>query len=169
MRLTIIPSDGSVYVDGSGYTNLDLTWIPEIDGKKVHAVQWLDGEGEVEFVGPEQNLKINDLGVFEQAISLWNEKKEEEEAFLKQQLELEERRKREEEERLRSQFITFDDYDEEYGLGIEEFSELDEKPYIPPTPTHIPPVEPPLAYADTNEEDEDEDLFYDIEELLKEI
>ena len=50
MRLTIIPSDGSIYVDCRGYTNLDLTWIPEIDGKKVHAVQWEDGQGEVEFV-----------------------------------------------------------------------------------------------------------------------
>jgi hypothetical protein len=169
MRLSIIPSDGSVYVDGSGYINIDLSWIPEIDGKKIHAVQWLDDEGEIEFVGSAQNMKINDLGIFEQAISLWNEKKEEEEAFLKRQLELEERRKREEEERLKSQFITFDDFDEEYGLDIEEFTELDEKPYIPPTPTHIPPVEPPLAYKDTTEEDEDEDLFYDIEELLKEI
>lgn len=169
MKLSIIPVDGSVYVDGVGYTNIDLSWIPEIDGKKVHAVQWLDDEGEVEFVGPDQNMKINKLGVFEQAVSLWNEKKEEHEAFLQQQLELEERRKREEEERIKSQFITFDEFDEEYGLDINEFTELDEKPYIPPTPTHIPPVEPPLAYKDSDEEDEDEDLFYDIEELLKEI
>lgn len=167
MRLTIIPSDNCIYVDGTGYSGLDLTWVPNIDGKKVHAVQWLDGEGEIEFVGPHQNLRITELGVFEQAIDIWNIKNDEEVARRKIELELEERRKREEEERLKSQFLSFqDDEDEEFGISIDELDELTEKPVIPPTPEHIPPIEPPLV---ENEEDEDEDLFYDIEELLKEI
>lgn len=174
MRLTIIPSDNTVYIDGVGYSNIDLTWIPNIDGKKVHAVQWVDDEGEIEFVGPHQNLKIGELDIFEKSIDLWNEKKEEEDAFIKQQLELEEKRKKEEEERLKSQFVYFDDVDEDYGFYLDQLSanEEVETPSIPPTPTHIPPVES-LTYAEENknkeEEDEDEDLFYDIEELLREI
>jgi hypothetical protein len=162
MRLTIIPSDGSIYVDGRGYTNLDLTWIPEIDGKKVHAVQWEDGQGEVEFVGHDQNLKIIDLGVFKQAIDIWSERKEEEESLIRQKLELEEKHRKEEEERLRSQFI---DIDDEYAIDVDALDEygFSEKPYIPPTENHIPPIDPILN------EEEDEDLFYDIEELLKEI
>ena len=162
MRLTIIPSDGSVYVDGRGYTNIDLTWIPEIEGKKVHAVQWMDDKGHVEFVGDAQNLQIGDLGLFEQAIGLWTEKKEEEEELINQRLELEEKHRRGEEERLRSQFIEIDD---EYAVDVEALDEygFSEKPYIPPTENHMPPVEPLMH------EEEDEDLFYDIEELLKEI
>lgn len=162
MRLTIIPSDSSIYVDGRGYTNLDLTWVPEIEGKKIHAVQWEDDHGEVEFVGPHQNLKITDLGIFNQAIDIWSERKEEEEAVIRQRLELEEKHRKDEEERLRSQFI---DIDDEYAIDVDALDEygFSEKPYIPPTENHIPPIDPILN------EEEDEDLFYDIEELLKEI
>jgi len=162
MRLTIIPSDGSIFVDGHGYTNLDLTWVPEIEGKTVHAVQWYDTWGQVEFVGPDQNLEINDLGVFKQAIDVWSERNEEEEAAIKEKLELEEKHRREEEERLRSQFIEIDD---EYAIDVDALDEygFSEKPYIPPSDYHIPPIDPVMN------EEEDEDLFYDIEELLKEI
>lgn len=173
MRLSIIPSDKVVYMDGVPYVDIDLSWIDDIDGKKVHAVQWTDGEGHVEFVGPHQNLQISELGVFEKAISLWNEKKEEHETFLQQQLELEEKFRKEQEERAKSQFLSFDD-DEDVGLDISEFDslvdDLPEEATIPPTETHIPPIEPPLVTSDENsEEEEDEDLFYDIEELLREI
>jgi len=161
MRLTIIPSDNSVYMNGIGYSDLDMTWIPEIDGKKIHAVQWLDHEGEIEFVGPHQNQRIVDLSEFEKAITLWNDRKAEEDFLRQQQSEAEERRRKEEEERLRSQFLDFDDQFER------ELDEFDENPNIAPSETHIPPVEP-LMYKEENE-DEDEDLFYDIEELLREI
>lgn len=139
MRLSIIPSDNRVNLDQVSYGDIDLSWIPEIDGKIVHAVQWLDGKGEIEFVGPHQNMKIDTLvlhGIcnFEKAIELWNEKKEEEDALIQQRLAEEERLKKEEEER-QSQFLE----------------------------THIP------ASTLEEDEDEDEDLFYDIEELLKEI
>jgi len=143
MRLTIIPSDNTVYINGKSYGDIDLSWIPDYDEKKIHAVQWLDedddgqGEGEVEFFGPHQNLKITTLGIeefctFEKAIRQWNEKKEEEDALIQQRLEEEERLRKEEEGRLQAQFLE----------------------------THIPA---------SDDEDEDEDLFYDIEELLKEI
>jgi len=161
MRLTIIPSDNSVYMNGIGYSDLDMTWIPEIDGKKIHAVQWLDHEGEIEFVGPHQNQRIVDLGEFEKAITLWNDRKAEEDFLRQQQSEAEERRRKEEEERLRSQFLDFDDQFER------ELDEIDENTNIAPSEIHIPPVEPLMDNEEN--EDEDEDLFYDIEELLREI
>jgi hypothetical protein len=170
MRLSIIPIDRSVYLNGIGYSDLDMSWVPDIDGKKVHAVQWYDTKGEVEFVGPDQNLEITELGIFQTAVNLWNERKEEEDALLQKRLEEEERLKKEHEERVRSQFISFDDED---GISIENFDDfVDEvvaETYIPPTPNHIPPVEPLLPNQKVEEDDEDEDLFYDIEELLKEI
>jgi len=135
MRLTIIPADNRVYIDQVSYGDIDLSWIPEIDGKIVHALQWYDTKGEIEFVGDYQSMQINTLvlhGIcnFEQAIDLWNKKKKEEDDLIQQRLEEEEKRKKEEEERFQAQFLE----------------------------THI------LA-----SEEEDEDLFYDIEELLKEI
>ena len=45
MRLTIIPVDGAVYKDGYPYVDLDLTFAPS----DVHALQWYDTYGEVEF------------------------------------------------------------------------------------------------------------------------
>lgn len=138
MRLTIIPSDSSVYVDGVCYHDIDLTWIPEIDGKIVHAVQWFDNKGHIEFVSRDENLEITKLkldGVydFEKAIDLWNEREEEHKVLIQKRLEEEEKLRKEEEER-QAQFLE----------------------------TRIPA-------SDLEEGEEDEDLFYDIEELLKEI
>jgi hypothetical protein len=145
MRLTIIPADKTVYVDGLPYGDIDMSWIPEINEKSIHAVQWLDdgetGEGEIEFVGNHQNLKITSLDIegicsFKKSIEQWNEKKEEYEFLLQQRLEEEERLRKEQEELMQTQFLEFNK-------------------------THIPSSE---------EVDEDDgDLFYDIEELLKEI
>jgi hypothetical protein len=45
MRLTIIPTDGAVYIDGATYSGLDLSFIPT----DVHALQWYDTYGELEF------------------------------------------------------------------------------------------------------------------------
>lgn len=156
MKLTIIPIDGAVYIDQKCYHNIDLSWIPDIDDKKVHAIQWLDedddgiGEGEIEFVGPDQNLKITTLGIegfcsFQKAIDQWNEKKEEEEALYQAYLAEQERLKKEEEELLQANFLAFNQrylptLDEETGEEVNE-----------------------------NEDDEEENIFYDIEELLKEI
>jgi hypothetical protein len=145
MRVTIIPSDNAVYVNSVCYDNIDLSWLPPIDDKTIHAVQWYGDqeEGEVEFVGPHQNLKITSLGVenvcsFERAIDQWNVRREEEEAIIQARLLEEERLKKEEEEMLQAQFLF-------------EFNK-----------THLPT-------SDEEVDDEEEDLFYDIEELLKEI
>lgn len=47
MRLTIIPIDQAVYVDGVAKSNLDLSacGIPA----NVHALQWFDTKGWIEF------------------------------------------------------------------------------------------------------------------------
>jgi hypothetical protein len=134
MRLTIIPEDGTVYIDRVSYDNIDMSWVPEIDGHKVHALQWLGEEGEIELVnGTGPNVKITKLGVFEKAIDLWNEKKLEHEKLEQERLLEEERLKQEELERVKAQFL------------LTSMVTVDES------------------------DDEEDELFYDIEELLKEI
>ena len=44
-RLTIIPSDGAVYIDTDVTLGLDLSFIDPI----VHALQWRDGAGWIEY------------------------------------------------------------------------------------------------------------------------
>lgn len=50
MRLTIIPSDGTVSIDSKAISDLDLTTcaIPE----EVHALQWFEDKGWIEFADP---------------------------------------------------------------------------------------------------------------------
>jgi hypothetical protein len=45
-RITIIPSDNAVYVDGVGISGIDCSTVP----KGVHALQWGGVSGMVEFV-----------------------------------------------------------------------------------------------------------------------
>lgn len=66
MRLVIVPSDKYISVDNEGFLNIqqDLSWIPE----NVHAVQWYDTWGEVEYNDGSPNERIEELGIFVQAI-----------------------------------------------------------------------------------------------------
>lgn len=66
MRLIIIPQDKFISVDGQGLLNIeqDLSWIPS----NIHAVQWYDTWGEVEYKDETLNLRIEELGIFEQAV-----------------------------------------------------------------------------------------------------
>ena len=59
MKLTIIPADGSVGEDGLFYNNLDLSScaIPA----DVHALQWQDTAGWIEFKDPVPNQPITEL------------------------------------------------------------------------------------------------------------
>lgn len=52
MKVTVIPTDNAVYVDGVSFLDLDLSDcdVP----KNIHALQWNDTYGEIEFV-PELN------------------------------------------------------------------------------------------------------------------
>ena len=133
MKLSIHVNGGSIYVDGFPHTDFDMSWVPDFDGIKVHAVQWCDGQGEIELVTLDSNIQITELGVFEQAITLWKEKHKE---YLE---ELEKIRLREEEEdRLRQEEMI-----RQSQLANDEI----------------------LGHA----YEDDMDMYYDIEELLKEI
>lgn len=58
MKVTIIPADGAVYKDGACVSNLDLSFAPQ----DVHALQWLDTKGWVEFVvDAEFNKPANEI------------------------------------------------------------------------------------------------------------
>lgn len=46
MKVTIIPADGAVCKDSICISKLDLSFVP----KNVHALQWFDTKGWVEFV-----------------------------------------------------------------------------------------------------------------------
>ena len=59
-RLTIIPADGAVYLDAGVFIDLDLSscGIPE----NIHALQWLNNKGHIEYVGHvEMNTDITEL------------------------------------------------------------------------------------------------------------
>jgi len=99
MRLIIIPSENKISIDGESIEECNLSWIPEFTGdysgvpQKVHAVQWYDDHGEIELVTNDSNIKITELGVFEQAITVHAERKlviekeaEEAEAALQEQM-----------------------------------------------------------------------------------
>jgi len=157
MKVHLIPSDNVVGVDGISYFDIDLSWIPEVDGKVIHAVHWDDEteEGEVEFVGPEQPLAITSFGVdhvvsFLKALSQWQQKRDEEVEFIRKQEEIEAQIQRESEEARQSQMLEFNREHLSY-TPREDDEEGDEDTEV------------------SAEQEEEEDLFYDIEELLKEI
>jgi hypothetical protein len=81
MKLTIIPSDGAVYKDGVAYSGLDLSVVPT----NIHALQWYDSEGEVEFNGKPkaQNELITVLPDWVNVcLNKWDEAKAAEEAAI---------------------------------------------------------------------------------------
>jgi hypothetical protein len=81
MRLTIIPSEDKISINGEPIVGCDVSWIPEFVGditgvsQKVHAVQWYGDHGEIELVTRDNNIPIIELGIFEQAIIKHEERK----------------------------------------------------------------------------------------------
>jgi hypothetical protein len=73
MRITIIPSDGFISVDGEGFSGLDLSFID----KNIHAIQWYNTEGEVEMKDNTgriiTNQKITSLSTYQKALEKWQE------------------------------------------------------------------------------------------------
>lgn len=72
MKLTIIPADGSVGENGKFYNNLDLSScnIPE----DVHALQWQDTAGWIEFKDPVPNQPITELPAWANCcVTKWTE------------------------------------------------------------------------------------------------
>jgi hypothetical protein len=53
MKLAIIPVDGAVYVDGISHAALDLSVAPT----NVHALQWNNNKGWIEFIDNEDGTK----------------------------------------------------------------------------------------------------------------
>jgi hypothetical protein len=75
MKLTIIPVDGAVYKDGYSYSGLDLATAPS----NVHALQWKDTKGWIEFKDNDdgtkpQNEVITELPSWANAcVTKWDE------------------------------------------------------------------------------------------------
>jgi hypothetical protein len=71
MRVTIVPQDGFVSVDGEGYTGINLSSLDS----NIHAVQWYDTEGDVEIVDNRgrhiENREITSFDEFASVIPLW--------------------------------------------------------------------------------------------------
>ena len=81
MKLTIIPIDGAVYKDGYSYSGLDLSSVPA----NVHALQWYETEGEIEFTGrpKPQNETITELPSWANTcVAKWDEAKAAENAAI---------------------------------------------------------------------------------------
>jgi len=78
MRVTIIPDDGFVSVDGEGYDGLDLSFMDA----GIHAVQWYDTHGEIERKDPvtkkmTANEEITSFDAFQPVLDVWQAKKDE--------------------------------------------------------------------------------------------
>lgn len=68
MKLTIIPSDNNVVIDG--VSKLPLYW--EGTPSDVHALQWDDVAGEIEYKNPTRNEPITELpGWANNAVASW--------------------------------------------------------------------------------------------------
>lgn len=70
MRITIIPSDKTIGIDGDFLLSIqqDFSWIPS----NVHAVQWYETWGEVEYTDGSPNERIEELGIYQQAVIDFN-------------------------------------------------------------------------------------------------
>jgi hypothetical protein len=82
MRITIIPEDGRVSINGVGYSGIDLSLIDS----SIHAIQWYDTEGEVEIKDARgrmvENRVIYSFDDFAFVIPLWEAAKEAEELVI---------------------------------------------------------------------------------------
>ena len=66
MRLTIVPEDKVIIIDGDGVhcSHVDLSWIPA----DAHVIQWDDTKGHIEHLDkPPTN--ITELGIYQQAVT----------------------------------------------------------------------------------------------------
>lgn len=82
-RITVIKPDGTIIVNGEGYTGLDLSFLDA----DIHAIQWYDTEGEVERVDQRgrhlANEEITSFTAYETPVmAAWNAKKAEIEAAI---------------------------------------------------------------------------------------
>jgi len=67
MRLTIVPDDKVAIVDGEGYFDVDVSSLDA----NIHAIQWYDTYGEIEFKDETNNEKIEDISFCDSVVSAW--------------------------------------------------------------------------------------------------
>jgi hypothetical protein len=70
MRLTIIPEDKTVIIEGRSYTGMDLSSIDS----NIHAIQWYDTFGIVEYKDASQHERIEDISDYSYLLDLCKEK-----------------------------------------------------------------------------------------------
>jgi hypothetical protein len=77
MRITVIKDDKSIGIDGKFYLEIqqDWSWFPE----DIHAFQWYDTWGEIEYTDKRANERVEELGIFENAVIMYNVEYEKEE------------------------------------------------------------------------------------------
>lgn len=83
-RLTIIPTDRAVYTDVCTYVNLDLSscGIPS----DIHALQWMDNSGWLEFIGPSDNQVITELPEWAiNCLNVWEQNHQQQLLLIEQQ------------------------------------------------------------------------------------
>jgi len=83
MKISIIVPDKMVVVDGIGFSIEDMSFIDS----SIHAIQWKDTKGHVEFVEDENGIKplnnlITDLSPYQPAVNQWQVKKDEWDAMF---------------------------------------------------------------------------------------
>ena len=67
MRLTVVPSDKIIIKDGKEYKVTDLSYLDS----NIHAIQWYDDKGEIEYVDGTSNLVITDITPYNQCVTDW--------------------------------------------------------------------------------------------------
>jgi hypothetical protein len=75
MRVTIIPQDTVVIVDGRAFSGIDMSYIDP----SYHAIQWYDTHGDIEIYANGQIVEtraIDSLAPFQPALDAWEIKKE---------------------------------------------------------------------------------------------
>lgn len=97
MRVTVVPTDKVIIVDGNGITLEE--W--DFDDNHIHAIQWMHNKGHIELETNEPNIEIDDISEIQKYIdSYMNAIPAIEEKILKEQEEQRLRAEREEQERL---------------------------------------------------------------------
>lgn len=73
MRITVIPQDKFIAIDEESLFNVreDMTWIPS----NIHAIQWYETWGEIEYMDGKENEKIQDLGVYKKILTIFENEK----------------------------------------------------------------------------------------------
>ena len=72
MRLTVIVDDLFVSKDGENYNVSDLSFLHS----NIHAIQWYDTTGEIEYKDGSENTTITDITPYNQCVTAWETAKQ---------------------------------------------------------------------------------------------